>query len=386
MAEFYIGLISGTSMDGIDAVLADFENQPPCMIARHTAEFGQAVAAELDVLRQDPARFPALRLARLDATLGDAFAAAAQQVMDQAGLSSADIHAIGSHGQTVLHDPDHQPPTTLQIGDPHRIAAQTGVPTVADFRRADLAVGGQGAPLAPLLHQALLASPDENRAVLNLGGIANLTILPASGEVSGFDTGPANCLLDHWYRTHRAGRFDTRGGWAASGQADPQWLAALMGDQYFARPAPKSTGIEYFSPAWLDARLPGWAHERPADIQATLLEMTVESIAGALTGLPVEHRPDRVIACGGGVHNQALMQRLGDRIHPARLCSSAAHGLDPDHVEALLFAWLARERLASRPLPTGPVTGAREAILAGVVFPRPPVGPEPIADLQGLNG
>ncbi|MFW5816363.1 MAG: anhydro-N-acetylmuramic acid kinase [Wenzhouxiangella sp.] len=377
MAERYIGLISGTSMDGIDAVLADFEPQPPRVLAQHTAEFTPPVRAELDALRRDPTRFPALRLVRLDAALGDAFAAAALKVMDQAGLRAADIRAIGSHGQTVLHDPDQQPPTTQQIGDAHRIAAQTGVLTVADFRRADLAVGGQGAPLAPLLHEALLASATENRAVINLGGIANLTVLPAAGGVTGFDTGPANCLLDLWYRAHHSGRFDASGAWAACGQADGQWLDTLLADEYFARPAPKSTGIEYFSPGWLGARLPDWAHERPADVQATLVEVAAQSIANALNKLPEDQRPQRLIACGGGVHNLALMERLQALVHPVRVCSSAEHGLDPDQVEALLFAWLARERLEGRPVPTGPVTGARNPILAGALFAGPTVASEP---------
>ena len=368
MPEYFVGLISGTSMDGIDAVVADFQTSPPRMLARHTAPFDAALRTELDAIRRNPNRFPARRLARLDAGLGDAFAAAALEVIEMAGLALDEICAIGSHGQTVLHDPDHNPPTTLQIGDPHRIAARTGVLTVADFRRADLAAGGQGAPLAPLLHQALLASADENRAVVNLGGIANVTILPAVGGVSGFDTGPANCLLDYWYRTHHPGPFDGGGAWAASGQADRHWLATLLADEYFARPAPKSTGIEYFSPGWLNERLPAWAHERPADVQATLLEMAVGSIVAAVNALPVDQRPARLIACGGGVHNRTLMRCLADRLHSARLSSSADHGLDPDHLEAALFAWLARERLASRPVHTGPITGARRAIQAGVLF------------------
>ncbi|NDY94202.1 anhydro-N-acetylmuramic acid kinase [Wenzhouxiangella limi] len=386
MAERYIGLISGTSMDGIDAVLTDFEPKPPRVLAQHAAQFDAPVRAELDALRRDPTRFPALRLARLDAVLGDAFAAAARKVMDRAGLHAADIRAIGSHGQTVLHDPDHQPPTTLQIGDPHRIAAQTGVLTVADFRRADLAAGGQGAPLAPLLHRALLASSEENRAVVNLGGIANVSILPVSGQVTGFDTGPANCLLDHWYRANRNGRFDDAGAWAASGRPDPEWLSQLLTDQYFGRSAPKSTGIEYFSPGWLGARLPSWAPERPADIQATLLELSAQSIALALARLPEDQRPVQVIACGGGVHNKLLMKRLGELLDPAQLRSSAEFGLDPDQVEALLFAWLSRERLASRPIRTEAITGAARAVVAGAIFTPPSPLSEPAPESSGLNG
>ncbi|MEE4639759.1 MAG: anhydro-N-acetylmuramic acid kinase [Wenzhouxiangella sp.] len=385
MAERYIGLISGTSMDGIDAALADFSVHPPRILAQRTVDFAAKIRAELDAIRRDPSGFPARRLAHLDAALGDAFAASAQQIMDQAGVCAADVCAIGSHGQTVLHDPDHQPPATLQIGDPHRIAAQTGVLTVADFRRADLAAGGQGAPLAPLLHQALLSRSDENRAVVNLGGIANITILPASGGVTGFDTGPANCLLDLWYRAHHSDRFDKGGDWAASGRADSEWLEILLADQYFARPAPKSTGIEYFSPGWLGSRLPQWAHDRPADVQATLLELAVQTIATALNSLPDDQRPIQVIACGGGVHNRNLMRRLGESLDPIRFCSSAEHGLDPDLIEALLFAWLARERVAGRPVPTGSVTGAQTSVLAGVLFGGHSVTPEPVPTGHGQN-
>jgi len=368
--EYFLGLISGTSMDGIDAVVADFSQTPPNTAAARTLPFDAKLKSELAALRHDPLAFPAGRLARLDALMGDALAHAALAVIDQAGLEADDIQAIGSHGQTVLHDPDHDPPTTLQVGDPHRIVELTGIVTVADFRRADLAANGQGAPLAPLLHQCLLAHPEQNRAVVNLGGIANLTLLPNTGEVSGFDTGPANCLLDHWYRSHHADPFDERGRWAASGRVDEEWLEVLLQNEYFHRPPPKSTGIEYFSPQWLQERLPVWASARPSDVQATLLALTVESIVRALKDLPVEQQPKQLIVCGGGVHNKALMNRLSSRMTPARTVSSADYQLDPDHIESLLFAWLARERLANRPVQTSAITGAAHDVLAGVVFER----------------
>lgn len=367
MPERYVGLLSGTSMDGIDAVVAEFETPTAHILAQRTLAFPEPVTEALDQARNDPDRFPAARLARLDALLGDAFAAAALEVIEAAGIAAGQIRAIGSHGQTILHRPDDVPPTTLQIGDPHRIAARTGLVTVADFRRSDLAAGGQGAPLAPLFHREQLFSAEENRVVLNLGGIANISILPASGGVGGFDTGPANCLLDAWYRRHHSGRFDPAGSWAASGTVDSAWLNVLLADGYFARPAPKSTGIEYFSPAWLDARLPAGSDRRPADVQATLMELSAQSIAGAIAGLPAAQRPQQIIVCGGGVHNQTLMGRLAKLVRPARLDSSARFGLDPDHIESLLFAWLARERLAGRPILSGPVTGAARPILAGSV-------------------
>lgn len=362
----FVGLNSGTSMDGIDTVAVDFSRTPPALLAAATVPFGTGVAARLDRIRNDPDNAPAADLARLDALLGEELSRAAMAVIEQAGVSAGEIRAIGSHGQTVLHRPDDAHPHTLQIGDAHRIARRTGIVTVADFRRADLAAGGQGAPLAPLLHEALLRSSKENRAVINLGGIANVTLLAIDGRLRGFDTGPANCLLDTWYRHHHDGPFDAGGQWAASGQPDIDWLEQLLGDPYFARPAPKSTGIEHFSANWLWRKLPEWAAKRPADIQATLAELTARSIDEALSR--ESFHPQRVLVCGGGVHNRDLMSRL-ERHLPGIVCeSTGAHGIDPDHVEAVLFAWLARARLDDERIDTRPVTGAEVPVLSGTLF------------------
>ena len=369
MADHFIGLISGTSMDGIDAVCVRFD--PACqVVAQINCPYPASLVRALDTLRTSPDRFPVAAMARLDAELGDAFAAAARAVMDQAGMAPEAITAVGSHGQTVLHraGPDDHPAHTLQIGDPHRIAAATGVVTVADFRRADLAAGGQGAPLAPLIHQALLANSSEYRVVVNLGGIANLTRLHPARAVSGFDTGPANCFLDAWYRRHQQGRFDRNGDWAASGNVDSSWLQHLLADPYFSLPPPKSTGIEYFSLDWLDRRLPDWAATRPQDIQATLAEFSAASLAEALSD--DDARPDRVLVCGGGVHNHDLLERIRRRLS-CPVQSTSDFGLDPEFVEATLFAWLARERLAGRPVATPGITGARGPVLLGVVCQPP---------------
>lgn len=370
MTDLYIGLISGTSMDGIDAVVARFEDRGASIHSSATFPFPPGIRETLDRLRRDPHHFPAATLARLDAELGDLFAESALQLIRQNGLSPADIRAIGSHGQTVLHrtGPNDQPPHTLQIADPHRIAARTGIATVADFRRADLAAGGQGAPLAPLIHQALLSAKGENRVVVNLGGIANLTWLPASGPISGFDTGPANCFLDAWYRLHHQDRFDHRGDWAAQGQVDAALLEQLMSDPYFQLPAPKSTGIEYFSIDWLNQRLPGWARERPADIQATLAELSARSLSQAIGRSGPT--PSRILVCGGGVHNRNLLERISALIE-CPVETTARFGLDPDVVEAVLFAWLARTHMAGHKLDTRSVTGATSLIQAGAVFHPP---------------
>ncbi len=364
--ELYVGLISGTSMDGIDAVVVDFGRHQPDLIAAATLPFPSCQHDRLDVLRADPDHFPAAALASLDAHLGDALGRAALDIIAAANIEPTAVAAIGSHGQTVLHRPDATRPHTLQIGDPHRIATLTGITTVADFRRADVAAGGQGAPLAPLLHHALFRRGGETVAVLNLGGIANLTLLPADGRVQGFDTGPANCLLDDWYRRHHDGRFDIDGRWAAGGRVDQAWLQELLAEPFFSRQPPKSTGIEHFSRDWLDRCLPDWARDRPADIQATLAELTARSVAEALKGND-QPPPGQLLVCGGGVHNRDLLQRLADHLPEMEVVSTAAAGIDPDFVEAVLFAWLARERLASRAVDTRPITGARAPILAGTI-------------------
>jgi len=377
----FIGLISGTSMDGIDAVLVEFSDQSPRLITGHTYPYSDALRASLDQLRSDPDHFPAARLARLDAEVGQAFAEASLDVLNRAGATATDIRAIGSHGQTVLHRPDDEFPHTLQIGDPSRIAAATGIDVIADLRRADLAAGGQGAPLAPLIHQALLADPTENRLVINLGGIANITVLPASEGVSGFDTGPANCFMDDWYRAHHttpdAPRYDANGQWAASGKVDAGLLETLMREPYIHRAPPKSTGIEYFSPAWLRERLPEDAHQRPANIQATLAEYSAASLVENIRRFTPSH-PDRILLCGGGVANKDLIARIRRRLASELkngaeipLETTANHGIDPDFVEATLIAWLAHQHLAGQAIQTPSVTGARQPVRLGALWPAP---------------
>jgi anhydro-N-acetylmuramic acid kinase len=235
--------------------------------------------------------------------------------------------------------------------------------TVGDFRRADLEAGGQGAPLAPLLHRALFRPSRGRRAVLNLGGIANVSLLEDDGRVSGFDTGPANCLLDAWIRAHLGEAFDAAGAWAASGRADPALLERLLADPYFARRGPKSTGIEYFNLGWLRAGLQGFELSAK-DVQSTLAELTAASVAAVVSPLA----PADILVCGGGVHNRDLLRRLQNRLPGTPIRSTADCGLEPDWIEAVLFAWLARERLAGRPLDTRSITGARKPVLLGEIF------------------
>ncbi len=370
MSDYYIGLMSGTSVDAIDAVLVDFAGHTPRLIHSLSHPWPDDLRNALLSIAVRPDTALAT-YARLDVEAGLGFAAAVTELLSQAGTQAEDIRAIGSHGQTVLHLPDTATPTSLQIGDPHRIAAGTGIPVVADFRRRDMAAGGQGAPLAPLYHRTLFASSRENRAVLNLGGIANLTLLPArQGELlSGFDTGPGNTLMDAWIARHLDRPFDRNGAWAKSGTVNDALLAALLSEPYLHRRPPKSTGRELFNTEWLDARLRSLdaTQLHPEDVQATLLALTVTSVTDALHA----YLPDveRLLVCGGGASNECLMTALATALPGVTLESTEAHGLHPDWVEATTFAWLAQQAIEGVRLNTPPVTGARVPVILGVIYP-----------------
>ena len=371
-AACYLGMISGTSADGIDVAIATFDDAP---VPRVHLLFGRTYAWDADLQARLVAmgqRAPDMSLdafGQLDTELGMAFAQAAEMAIVDSGIDRARIAAIGSHGQTLRHRPHGAFPFTLQLGDASLIAERTGVRTVADFRRRDVAAGGHGAPLLPALHAALLSSPDEDRAVLNLGGIANLTLLPASGEgVRGFDTGPANGLMDAWCLRHTGWAYDRGGAFARSGRIDAALLDALLDEPYFAASPPKSTGRDQFHLGWLESRLRGDdipTDISPADVQATLLALTARTVADALRAtLPAA---TRVIGCGGGVHNPALMHALAEAMPGIAVESTADHGIDPDMVEALGFAWLARQTVLGRPGNLPGVTGARGPRVLGAI-------------------
>lgn len=369
----FLGLISGTSADGIDAALVRFDQHASALrcelLLGRTYRWDEATRGALIALGQGGDAASLDEVGRLDALTGIHFAEAALRLLDEAGVPARDVRAIGSHGQTIRHRPHADPPFTWQIGDGNVIAERSGIDTVADFRRRDVAAGGHGAPLMPAFHAALLGSAEEERAVLNLGGIGNFTLLPRSGDgiaVRGFDTGPANALMDAWCERHTGAAFDAGGAFAAGGQADEGLLARLLEEPWFALPPPKSTGREQFHLAWLETRL-GDHPASPADVQATLLELTAATITDALRANQPGTR--RVLVCGGGVHNARLMARLAAWMPEVSVESTAAHGLDPDFVEAMGFAWLARETLAGRPGNLPAVTGARGPRVLGTVFP-----------------
>ena len=383
-SDLYLGLISGTSADGIDAALVSFERWADSSVTAQPFVTGDSIRATLALGRtypyphslraqvlalsqHDAPSLPLDAIGSLDTQLGQAFAAAANASIDASGIDRNRILAIGSHGQTLRHQPSGEYPFSLQLGDANVIAERTGITTVADFRRRDIAAGGQGAPLLPIFHAAMLRDPNEARAVLNLGGIGNLTLLPVDGAVTGFDTGPANGLMDAWCEHHLGTAFDAAGAFAARGHIDDALLARLLGNPYFALPAPKSTGRDQFHLGWLDAQLQG-VTIAPEDVQATLCELTAASIANALRTAQPETK--RVLVCGGGVHNPVLLARLAARLPAIAIESTAVHGLDPDFVEAMAFAWLARETLAGRPGNLPEVTGARGLRVLGAIYAR----------------
>ncbi len=365
----YLGLISGTSADGIDSALVRFTDDgahaTPCLVFGRTYPWEPTLRARLVELGQQAATLTLDEVGELDVRVGRAFALAARETMDAAGVKADEVNAIGSHGQTLRHRPHGEIPFTLQLGDPATIAERCGVCVVAEFRRRDLAAGGHGAPLVPAFHAATLRSAAEDRAALNLGGIANFTILPRQGEVRGFDTGPANGLMDAWCLRHTGQEFDAGGALASEGRIDHDLLSRLLEEPWFNKAPPKSTGRDQFHLRWVESKLRG--DETPADVQATLLALSVRTIADALRA--AQPLTQRVIICGGGVHNPGLMAALAEELPAMVVESSAAHGLDPDFVEAMAFAWLARETLAGRPGNLPAVTGAAGPRVLGAIYP-----------------
>ena len=364
----FVGLMSGTSMDAVDAVCVDLGGQFPRILATHAHSISKEIRD--GVLRIAMGRPHDLnQLAVLDVRMGKLFADAALAVIVKAGETPAAIQAIGSHGQTVIHQPRGAWPYTTQIGDPNIIVERTGVTTVADFRRRDMAAGGQGAPLVPAFHQAVFWSSEINRLVVNIGGMSNITVLSQDGSASvvGFDTGPGNVLLDAWAALHRATPIDEGGCWAAKGKVHSGLLEELLADDFFSLPPPKSTGRDRFNLAWIQEKLARMgARLAPEDIQRTLCELTVATLSAAI--MQYSEPPREVLVCGGGVHNYVIMKGLAQAFPGNAVSSTERYGLPPDWVEATAFAWLAEKTLAGLPGNLPSVTGARRSVVLCAVY------------------
>lgn len=366
--SLYIGLISGTSMDAVDAVLVSHDAVAPKLIASHAHPIPETISARLQSLASDG--LPSgPEVWHLDVKLGALFSDAVAQLLVRARVAADEIVAIGSHGQTVYHGPNDEPPITVQLGDPNVIAERTGITTVADFRRRDMAAGGQGAPLVPAFHRAVLQKRGTPRAIVNIGGIANVTVLPGNvdADVLGFDTGPGNTLMDLWSRRHQGVAMDRDGLWASGGTPVRALLEALLADPYFELAPPKSTGREYFNLEWLDAvvkKSPSKATDAQ-HVQRTLCELTATTIVEAILKYAADTR--EMLICGGGADNAFLMQALTAHAGDVSVKSTAAEGFDPKWVEAIAFSWFAKQTLEGNPSNLPSVTGARHlAILGGI--------------------
>ena len=364
----YIGVMSGTSLDGVDVVLAAIDEN---MVAQQ-ASLSWPIPVELKQAVLDICQGQQLTLSQfgqLDTRLGILFADAVNGLLAQENLQPQDIVAIGCHGQTVWHEPQGPAPHTLQIGDNNQIVARTGITVVGDFRRRDIALGGQGAPLVPAFHHALLAHPTERRMVLNIGGIANLSMLLPGQPVRGYDTGPGNMLMDAWIWRQCAKPYDKDAQWACEGNVVLPLLQQMLNDPYFAAPAPKSTGREYFNYGWLERHLQKFPGLRARDVQATLAELTAVTISEQVL---LSGGCDRLMVCGGGSRNPLVMARLAGLLPGTEVTTTDTAGISGDDMEALAFAWLSWRTLAGLAGNLPSVTGASEATVLGAIFPANP--------------
>lgn len=385
MADYFIGLMSGTSLDGADGVLLDFSGATPRVRFAESAPFPSGFKTELLALNTSGmdelhrAALAANQLTLIYARVVDALLKKA----DKEGITARQVQAIGAHGQTVRHRPQEFADQalaggasmgyTLQVNNPALLAELTGIDVVADFRVADLAAGGQGAPLVPAFHQAVFSQPDQAVAVLNIGGISNLTLLPANvttdgtSAVLGFDCGPGNALMDFWCLQNTGQAYDAQGEWAASGDVIPELLTRLLAAPYFARPPPKSTGRDLFNPAWLAAHLADFEGAPAEDVQATLTALTAQACARDL----LRHAPHtgQLLVCGGGAFNQELMRQLVAALPSVSVQPTTNRGLPPLQVEAAAFAWLARAWQQRQPGNLMTVTGACGARILGALYP-----------------
>lgn len=360
---YFIGQMSGTSLDGIDTAIVEIQNGQCALIASHSFNWPQDIEQRLrHLIEQGDSLDETLQL---DQVCAQHFARATLECLAKTHLHPKDIKAIGCHGQTIRHSPNSDPAYTLQICNPNTIAENTGITTVSDFRSRDIAAGGQGAPLAPAFHEAVFRHPEKNRVVLNIGGIANISILD-NEPLSGYDTGPGNRLLDDWIRHCKQLPYDAGGEFAASGIINNDLLSQLLNDSYFQLTAPKSTGSDYFNLKWLEKHLNSYPEEEPENIQATLAALTATSITDQIKQSMTDY--DEVLVCGGGVHNNFMMQLIRKQLPDTAVTSTEEHAIHPDWVEAMAFAWLAQQALSGLPGNASSVTGAKGARICGAIY------------------
>lgn len=366
--HYYIGIMSGTSLDGIDVVIINYQPPNITLLASHCYPIPEELRTQLLQICTNKIVTLA-QLGEIDHRLGLLYADCVLSLLEKANLTSDNIQAIGCHGQTIYHAPNGHYPFTLQIGDANIIAAQTGITTIADFRRKDMALGGQGAPLVPAFHQAMFANPNYNRVILNLGGIANISVLFPQQPIIGYDTGPANVLLDSWIKQQLNINYDHNAKWAKQGKSNRALLAQLLDEPYFKQPYPKSTGRELFNLQWLQNKLQTIVIA-PEDIQATLIDLTIHSIVDQLKQLtPTGALPCELLLCGGGAKNPLITNGLAAQLSNWNVTTTNSYGIDVDYVEAMAFAWFAHQRLHGLSANLPSVTGAKHSISLGAIYP-----------------
>lgn len=366
MQQYYIGVMSGTSLDGVDLALMDFANPQGTLIATDFVAMPENLRIKLTALIHQSV-VSLQDLGEMDHLLGHLYADAINQFLAKQAISAQQICAIGCHGQTIWHSPQGPYPFTMQIGDMNIVAIKTGINTIADFRRKDMALGGQGAPLVPAFHQAYFAEPNKFVAVLNIGGISNVSLLQPNQQTIGYDIGPGNTLLDQWIKQQQGKSYDKNGQWANTGEVNQHLLHDLMDEPFLQQPPPKSTGRELFNLAWLAQKCIHYPTMRPQDIQATLLAFTVRTIVENLKTIKTD-LPRCLLVCGGGANNQLMMRKLQQGLPHWQVDTTEKYGLPLDYVEAAAFAWLAYQRIHHRPSNMPSVTGAKSAVSLGVIF------------------
>lgn len=367
--KLYIGLMSGTSADAIDALVASIDNQTVKIIGQHTLPYPHSIRRDILDL-STPGENEIERMGALDQKLGRLFAQACNELIETLSIDASEIHAIGSHGQTIRHHPPSfsQHPFSLQIGDANIIAQETGITTVTDFRRRDIAAGGEGAPLVPAFHNAVFLDKLKQRVIVNIGGMANISILNPDKECTGFDTGPGNALMDEWIYLHNQQAYDDKGSWSQTGTSNTKLLSLLLDHPYFQSKPPKSTGRETFNIKWLKDSINQIATPiKPEDVQATLLELTAISISDSISNYA--QGCSEVYICGGGAFNQALTQALHNKLAPITVSTTESLGMHPQLVEAAAFSWLAHQTMHKKSANCPKVTGAKKSVILGCIYP-----------------
>ena len=369
----YVGLMSGTSMDGVDVAVVNFFQGKINFIHTETFEYPASIRSRLNKVTSNKTRHALADIGQLDADIGEFFGQCANKGIEQGNIQARDVIAIGSHGQTIWHSPLGSAPYSWQIGNPSIITARTLITTVSDFRNLDMAFGGQGAPLVSAFHLTFLSSSERNRIILNIGGIANISILDKNSSVAiGYDTGPGNCLMDQWHQLNTGEKYDKEGKSARSGKILPEILKHLLKEDFFRKKSPKSTGRETFNLEYINNAIDAIGHKKklsPEDIQATLLELTVVSITRSIRSLEC-HNINEIYLCGGGSANIFLIEQLKKSLNGYSVESTAHLGIDPHHVESSAFAWFAQQRISGQPVPLS-TGGERKRLVLGALYQCP---------------